>query len=99
MQGVVHGMSDQDQLVPLIDGIKDNLGRKPREASADAGYCSEANLAALAEREINSCLLASNSSGPLVIGQTRISSSFGSTVPSRRSGGELMDNSGLAAIP
>ena len=45
-------MSDQDQLVPLIDGIKDNLGRKPKEASADAGYCSEANLAALAERKV-----------------------------------------------
>ena len=43
--------SDQDQLVPLIDGIEANLGRKPREASADAGYCSEANLAALAARK------------------------------------------------
>ena len=30
---------------------KTNLGRKPKEASADAGYCSEANLAALAERD------------------------------------------------
>jgi transposase len=49
---LTHSMSDQDQLVPLIDGIKDNLGRKPKEASADAGYCSEANLAALAEREV-----------------------------------------------
>jgi hypothetical protein len=47
------GMSDQDQLVPLIDGIKDNLGRRPKEASADAGYCSEANLAALVEREVS----------------------------------------------
>ena len=48
--GLTPGMSDQDQLVKLVDGIKANLGRKPREASADAGYCSEANLAALAER-------------------------------------------------
>jgi len=39
---VTQSMSDQDQLVPLIDGIKDNLGRKPKEASADAGYLSEA---------------------------------------------------------
>ena len=39
--------------MPLIDGIKDNLGRKPKEASADAGYCSEANLAALVEREVS----------------------------------------------
>lgn len=44
--------SDQDQLVPLVDQIEQNLGRKPKEASADAGYCSEASLAALADREI-----------------------------------------------
>jgi transposase len=49
---LTESMSDQDQLVPLIDGIKDALGRRPKEASADAGYCSEANLAALAEREV-----------------------------------------------
>ena len=45
-------MSDQGQFVPLIDGIEKNLGRKPKEASADAGYCSEANLEALSERGI-----------------------------------------------
>ena len=42
----------QGQFVPLIDGIEKNLGRKPKEASADAGYCSEANLEALASRDI-----------------------------------------------
>ena len=36
--GLTPSMSDQDQLVPLLDGIKDNLGRKPKEVSADAGY-------------------------------------------------------------
>ena len=46
------GQSDQDQLVPLVDAIADDLGRKPKEVSADSGYCSEANLAALAERGI-----------------------------------------------
>ena len=50
--GLTQSMSDQDQLVALVDGIKKNLGRKPREASADAGYCSEANLGALAARGI-----------------------------------------------
>jgi transposase len=44
--------SDQDQLVPLLDGIRTNLGRRPKEASADAGYCSEANLKALRKRRI-----------------------------------------------
>ena len=54
---VAHGLtprtSDQDQLVSLVDAIEDNLGRRPRQASADAGYLSEANLAALAERGIS----------------------------------------------
>ena len=44
---LTQSMSDQGQLIPLIDGIEKNLGRKPKEASADAGYCSEANLEAL----------------------------------------------------
>jgi transposase len=50
--GLVASPSDQDQLVKLIDGIEANLGRRPKEASADAGYCSEANLAALRKRRI-----------------------------------------------
>jgi transposase len=68
-------MSDQDQLVPLIDAVKDNLGRMPRQSSADAGYCSEANLAALAARGISAYLATGrakhpadskrNSAGPL----------------------------------
>lgn len=39
--------------MPLIDGIQVNLGRKPEQASADSGYLSEANLAALDQREID----------------------------------------------
>jgi transposase len=62
--GLTHGMSDQDQLVPLIDRIKANLGRKPREASADAGYCSEANLAALAERNVSAYLATGRAKHP-----------------------------------
>jgi len=50
------GMSDQGQLVPLVEGIGKNLGRKPKEASADAGYLSEANLEALAKRGVGACI-------------------------------------------
>lgn len=57
-------MSDQDQLVPLIDGIKDHLGRKPKEASADAGYCSEASFAALAEREVSAYIATGRAKHP-----------------------------------
>jgi len=45
--------SDQHQLTPLVDAVETNLGKKPQQASADAGYCSDANLAALEQREID----------------------------------------------
>src|SRR5665213_1708128 len=45
--------NDQGQLVPLIEAIANNLGRKPAQASADSGYCSEANLEALAAHGID----------------------------------------------
>jgi transposase len=62
--GLTQSMSDQEQLAPLIDSIKDNLGRTPKEASADAGYCSEANLAALAERDVSAYLATGRAKHP-----------------------------------
>jgi transposase len=44
--------ADFAALVPLVDSIKQSFGRKPREISADSGFASETNLAALAERKI-----------------------------------------------
>lgn len=51
-QDLTNSMSDQGQLAPLIDQIKTNLKQNPDEASADAGYCSEANLRTLKRRRI-----------------------------------------------
>jgi transposase len=45
--------SDPHHLTPIADAIEANLGRKPTQLSADAGYCSDANLAALEERGID----------------------------------------------
>jgi hypothetical protein len=41
------------QLVPMTDAIETNLGRKPEQLSADAGYCLEANLEALESRKMD----------------------------------------------
>jgi len=49
---LIQTTSDHGQVVPLVDGIFANLGRRPKETSADSGYLSEANLAGLHEREI-----------------------------------------------
>jgi hypothetical protein len=53
-QDVTQSAVDCAQLVPMTDAIETNLGRKPEQLSADAGYCSEANLEALEDRSIDS---------------------------------------------
>ena len=51
-QTLTNSSSDQAQLAPLLNGIKANLGRNPDEVSADAGYCSDANLRTIKRRRI-----------------------------------------------
>jgi transposase len=49
---LINTSSDQGQLAPLLDEIKSNLGANPEEVSADAGYCSQANIRTLIRRRI-----------------------------------------------
>jgi len=51
-QRLVTNPADFDALVPLVDQVKTNLGRKAREVSGDTGFATEANLAAMAERRV-----------------------------------------------
>jgi transposase len=51
-QGLTNQASDTHQLEPILASIKANMGRQTRELSADAGYCSEHNLTALARRHV-----------------------------------------------
>ncbi|MCX7360818.1 MAG: IS1182 family transposase [Alphaproteobacteria bacterium] len=51
-QTLTNSSSDQAQLTPLLDEIRANLGRNPDEVSADAGYCSAANLRTIGRRRI-----------------------------------------------
>ena len=37
----------------MTDAVEANLGRRPEQVSADAGYCSEENLAGLEVRTID----------------------------------------------
>jgi transposase len=55
-QRLTTNASDQAGLVPLLDAAKAALGRPPREVSADAGFCREANLEALAAHGIRGYL-------------------------------------------
>ena len=49
---LINNAADQDALGPLLNAVAANTGATPAEVSADSGYCSEANLAELAERGI-----------------------------------------------
>lgn len=53
---VAHGLTDNaadaGQLIPMADAVQANTGAKPAQLSADSGYCSEENLAALETRQI-----------------------------------------------
>jgi transposase len=50
--GLTNSGSDQAQLVPMVDAVAAATGRYPGEVSADAGYCSQDNLAGLAARPV-----------------------------------------------
>lgn len=50
---VTQSGSDCAQLLPMTDAVEANLGRKPEQVSADAGYCSQDNLAGLEARNID----------------------------------------------
>jgi len=48
--------NDWHMLEPLLIQMRRNCGRQAREVSADAGYCSEENLAMLSKRHIRGYL-------------------------------------------
>lgn len=62
--GLIQTTSDHGQVVPLVDGIEANLGRKPTQVSADCGYLSEANLGALQDRQIDGYIATGRASRP-----------------------------------
>jgi hypothetical protein len=49
---VVAQQNDADQVAPMLAQIEANTGERPAELSADAGYCSEENLALLERRGV-----------------------------------------------
>jgi transposase len=65
---VAHGLdanaSDQHQLTPMVEAVEANLGRKPEQVSADAGYCSDVNLEAMESREIDAYIAAGRAKHP-----------------------------------
>jgi transposase len=81
-QDVTQSAVDCGQLVPMTDAIEANLGRKPAQLSADAGYCSEANLAGLEARNIDA-YVATGRARDAVAGKVEVPAVPPSTQPAR----------------
>ena len=52
-RSVANKQNDGDELVPLVLQIKELTGEYPEQVSADASYCSESNIEAMEEREVD----------------------------------------------
>lgn len=52
-QAVTQDTNDKQQLIPMIAIIEQQSGATPTQLLADAGYCSDANLAAIADTPID----------------------------------------------
>lgn len=51
-QAVTNQPPDVEHLIPMVDQVRANLGRKPKQVLADSGYYSEANVTWLEGRGI-----------------------------------------------
>jgi hypothetical protein len=52
-QAVTQETNDKQQLMPMIRTIEEQSGERPAQLLADAGYCSDENLAAIADTGID----------------------------------------------
>jgi transposase len=50
---VTQDANDKQQLTPMIEAVVEQFGDRPTEVLADSGYCSEANLTALATADLD----------------------------------------------
>jgi len=55
-QEATDAANDKQQVVPMFEQIQRNLGRKPKQGSADSGYYSESNVRYLRKRRIDDYL-------------------------------------------
>src|SRR6202789_786156 len=51
-QRVTQAANDKQQMVPLVEAIKEQSGQKPKGVLADNGYCSDENLKYLARKRM-----------------------------------------------
>src|SRR5262249_36486963 len=56
--------ADRGALKPLLAELRSGCKAKPKEVSADSGYCSEANLAHLARRRISAYIATGRAGHP-----------------------------------
>ena len=81
-QRVTPAVNDKQQMVPMVEAIRQQSGQKPEEVLTDSGYCSELNLKYLEKKKIEGFVATGREShgdqkqpcprGPLPQGATRV---------------------------
>jgi len=81
-QRVTQASNDKQQLVPMVEAIRQQSGQAPQEILTDSGYCSEVNLQYLEKKKIAGFIATDRESyrdrqqgcprGPLPKGATRV---------------------------
>lgn len=52
-QALTQQANDKQQLIPMIERVREQAGQKVREVLADSGYCSEENLRKAAKKNVD----------------------------------------------
>lgn len=52
-QAVTQEANDKEQLKPMVEKMREGIGKNPKKLLADSGYCSEENLKYLARKQID----------------------------------------------
>lgn len=52
-QAVTQEANDKEQLEPMVEKMREGIGKHPKKLLADSGYCSEENLKYLARKQID----------------------------------------------
>jgi hypothetical protein len=52
-QALTQRGNDKQQLIPMIEQVREQAGQKVKQVLADSGYCSEENLRSAAKKKVD----------------------------------------------
>jgi hypothetical protein len=63
-QALTQQPNDKQQLIPMIERVREQAGQKVQEVQADSGYCSEENLRKATKKKVDLYIATGNQKHP-----------------------------------